>query len=77
MILTSAVMASGALAVSVKAYRERKRKKETPWAVAAEKIGYHPLMKPKSSGGLLVKRRNVLNKLEKQPIGRFFSEHFL
>ena len=37
MIVTSLVVAGGALAVSVKVYRDKKREREYPWTVAAER----------------------------------------
>jgi Cu2+-exporting ATPase len=37
MIVTSLVVAGGALAVSAKVYRDKKREREYPWTVAAEK----------------------------------------
>ena len=43
MILTSVVIVGGALAASVKVYRDNKRKREFPWMIAAERMAKNQL----------------------------------
>ena len=58
MFLTSIAIcggAGGALLTGVNAYRQNKRKRETPWTVYAEKISKnkkHPLLTTKKTKGL-------------------------
>ena len=66
MILTSLTIAGGALAASVKVYRENKRKKEFPWTVAAERMGVYPLVKQKPENRLIAMAKAAVNKLTEQ-----------
>lgn len=64
MILTNLAIAGGALATSVKVYRDQKRKKQMPWTSALMRMNKNPLMKPKPKGRVIVKAKASLKKLK-------------
>ena len=50
MLLTATLISGGVLALGVKRYQEKKRQKETPWTVYAEKVGVLKRKKKKRLG---------------------------
>jgi Cu2+-exporting ATPase len=66
MILTSLAIAGGVLTIGVKVYREHKRKKESPWTVAAERMGIYPKIARKQEHTLVRTGKAALSKLKEQ-----------
>ncbi|MGB0384985.1 MAG: heavy metal translocating P-type ATPase [Ardenticatenaceae bacterium] len=60
MLLSSALIAGGALAVSTKLYQQNKRKREMPWTVAAEKMAKNKLLGSPSVVGFPLGKKNLL-----------------
>ena len=59
MFVTSLAVAGGALSVGVKVYRDRKREREFPWTVAAERMGVYPLARRKPQNRLIAMGRTA------------------
>ena len=64
----------GTVSASLKAYRERKRKEQYPWTVAAERIGAYPLVKPKRENRFIATGKTTFSKLMEQQKRLFPSD---
>ena len=78
MIVSSIVLAGavgvGTASASLKAYRERKRREQYPWTVAAERVGVYPLVKEKRENRLIATGKTTFSKLMAQKKRLFPSD---
>ena len=63
MIVTSLAIGGGMLGYSVKVYRDQKRKRESPWTVAAERMGVYPLVRWKRENRFIASGKRAFSQL--------------